>query len=200
MMISAKDILLSCCLVYGSTDWIWVLPAHTYRSTNASHIQTTVNFSSWDKEREISWLPISILTPQEKSNKSFINKSIKYYWDICLHWFQCTDHFEKSYANTHTQYNAHGNAFTIDVLLDPGEGNASLFAAFTEAQQECPRRLWAQDCPLSFFTDEAHNIPDTHTYTQKLDLTTDAVIDVMNYEYCMNTHNRVQQEFSPFIP
>ncbi len=88
----------------------------------------------------------------------------------------------------HTQCDVHGNAFTIDVLLDPGEGNASLFAAFTEAQQECPRRLWAQDCPLSFFTDEAHNIPGTHTHThtQKLDLSTEAVIDVMNYEYCMS--------------
>lgn len=101
-----------------------------------------------------------------------------------------------------TQYQVHRNAFTIDVLLDPGEGDASLFAAFTEAQQECPRRLWAQDCPLSFFTDEAHNIPDhAHTYTQDtLDVTIQAVTDVMNYEQCMNAHNSVQQEFSPFIP
>lgn len=31
MIISANDMLFSCCLVYGSTDWIWVLPVVGHR-------------------------------------------------------------------------------------------------------------------------------------------------------------------------
>lgn len=48
---------------------------------------------------------------------------------------------------------------TTDVLLHPGEGDASLLTALTEAQQEGARRLRAQDGPLPLLTDETQNIP-----------------------------------------
>lgn len=48
---------------------------------------------------------------------------------------------------------------TTDVLLHPGEGDASLLTALTEAQQEGTRRLRAQDGPLPLLTNETQNIP-----------------------------------------
>lgn len=48
---------------------------------------------------------------------------------------------------------------TADVLLHPGEGDASFFAAFTEPQQEGAWGLSAQDGPFPLLADEAHYIP-----------------------------------------
>ena len=38
-------------------------------------------------------------------------------------------------------------SLTVDVLLHPGEGDAALLAALTEAEQEGAWGLWAQDGP-----------------------------------------------------
>ena len=48
---------------------------------------------------------------------------------------------------------------TTDVLLHPGEGDSSFFAAFTESQQEGAWGLSAQDGPFPLLADEAHYIP-----------------------------------------
>ena len=48
---------------------------------------------------------------------------------------------------------------TADVLLHPGEGDSSFFAAFTESQQEGAWGLSAQDGPFPLLADEAHYIP-----------------------------------------
>ena len=59
-------------------------------------------------------------------------------------------------------------SLTVDVLLHPGEGDAALLAALTEAEQEGAWGLWAQDGPLPLFADEAHDVPARVEHTESL--------------------------------
>lgn len=47
---------------------------------------------------------------------------------------------------------------TSNVFLYPRKCYAALFAALTEAQKKCARRLWTQNGSLSLLTDKTHDV------------------------------------------
>lgn len=118
MMISANDMLFSCCLVYGSTDWIWVLPVMGHRK------ERLPQSSAGDLECPTWWL--RIVTMSRLAFREAVKLNHKQ--NTCFRHISMVSRK----GNVEIRFKSH---FSTQILANPGENKTNWQATPLEEAQ-----------------------------------------------------------------